>query len=236
MAIRIYLNEFKLRLNYFLLTWLTNGFVFYYYSKEILELLLNPLNVYGEVNRIVFMSLDEGFFGYIKVYLFISFLLSLPSLFFQVLFFILPGLYRFEVNNILKFFSLTCLLSFLILFFIYFYLVPHIWHFFSSFQFEMTSNFSLDFEPKFNSYLSFIFNLFTVSIFLIVFIFVLILLILFEFISLNILLLNRKYIFFAFLLLSTLISPPDIISQVFLTILLSLLFEAILFIVLIIKF
>ena len=52
MALRIYLNEFKLRFNYFLLTWLTNGFVFYYYSKEILELLLNPLNVYGEVNRL----------------------------------------------------------------------------------------------------------------------------------------------------------------------------------------
>ena len=48
----------------------------------------NPLNFYGEVHRIVFMSLDEGFFGYIQVYLLISFLLALPSLFLHTFFFI----------------------------------------------------------------------------------------------------------------------------------------------------
>ena len=233
MVLYTYLNELKLRLVYFFFTWFINSIVLYLYSWEILEILLNPLNFYGEVHRIVFMSLDEGFFGYIQVYLLISFLLALPSLFLHTFFFIWPGLYLVEAWNILKLFSLTCLLSFTILSFVYFYLVPTVWYFFSSFEFEIAYNFSLDFEPKFSSYLSFIFSLFIVSIFLIISFFFFIIFLFCNFISVKMLLLNRRYVFFAFLLISTVISPPDVFSQCILTVLLFVLFEITLFVFLI---
>ena len=74
-----------------------------------------------------------------------------------------------------------------------------------------------------------------VSILLIMSLFVFLVLILSDLISLKMLLLHRKYVFFVLLLISTIISPPDIISQCILTVFLFMLFELTLFIVLITK-
>lgn len=77
----------------------------FYYARPIFGVLMRPLLMAmpeGE-RQVIFTSLPEPFFTYLKVGLAGGVLLALPVLFYQIWVFISPGLYRGERRHIIPF-------------------------------------------------------------------------------------------------------------------------------------
>jgi len=81
------------------------GFVIsYFFSEKIFQLLIEPLRaVLPEGDHLIFTSLPEMFFTYLKVALVTGVLLAAPFLFYELWMFVAPGLYRNEKKLVVPF-------------------------------------------------------------------------------------------------------------------------------------
>lgn len=76
----------------------------YYYSKEIFDILMQPIiNNLPEGSSLIFTRPAEGFITYLKVAVFSAFFFSLPFILFQFWSFISPALYKKEKKIVLPF-------------------------------------------------------------------------------------------------------------------------------------
>jgi len=203
----------------------------YFFSKEIYHFLLKPFIEVSQNNqnrKLIYTSPTEAFMTYLKLSFYSSLFFSFPIFFTEFYLFLSPALYKKEKKNILftLFFS-----SFLFLFgaiFCYFFILPMALKFFSSFENLSSINDStlpILLETKISDYLNFTINL--LFGFGIAFLSPILLLFLIKggYVKVKDLRSKRRYWIVIIFILSAILTPPDILSQISLAILLIILFE-----------
>jgi sec-independent protein translocase protein TatC len=213
-----FLIEIRNRIFLILLTWFSVVIVSYLYKETLLFVFVKPsLNLF-EKNSLyfIFTNLTEIFSTYLRLSYFLGNQIVLFFTFYHVLIFLTPGLYYFEYKNVTSLFSLSFLFWIISIIILNLMILPFSWQFFLSFQNSInhpTLNFY--FEAKINEYFNFYTTIYYIcsvnfQIFVLLFVFL-------DYIKGNLLLIKtfRKLIYFAFFLIATVITPPDIFSQLF---------------------
>lgn len=132
-----HLNELRRRLMVVMAVMLVGTGVCYVFVEEIYGFLVQPLaSAMGDegTNRLIYTSLTEAFFTYIKVAFFAGVFLTFPLLAMQIWKFVAPGLYKNERKAFLPFLIATPILFFLGGACVYYVIMPLAWPFFLSFQ------------------------------------------------------------------------------------------------------
>ena len=229
-----YYLELKNRFILLGFTWFSVLTICYLYKEIILFILINSSNYFNSLTTepyFIFTNVSEIFYVYLELIFFISNQIVMLMFFYHTLMFLSLGLYKFEFIKLrfaFQFFLLTWVIS---IFLLYKFLIPYSWAFFLSFQQDenATQSISFFFEAKIVEY----FNYFTSSYY--------VCLINCQFLALLTLLLTniseklnkiktfRKLFYFVFVVFSTLTTPPDIISQVILSVTLILVYEILIF-------
>jgi sec-independent protein translocase protein TatC len=177
----------------------------------------------------IFTSITELFLIHVALSLSIAKQLAYFVGIYHLICFLAPGLYRTEFSYLKHLFLIGLLLTILCWNFFNKILVPLVSLFFLSFQDKTTAGINFYFEAKIYEYLKFIteiyfncFISFQLCVFLILFT---------NYISNNIKLLKiiRKFFYVLILVLSTLTTPPDVFSQMFLFWVLLIGFETLIF-------
>jgi len=231
MTIGSHFNELRSRAMICILFYIVIFVLCYLFSKEIYHFLLKPFIEVSQNNqnrKLIYTSPTEAFTTYLKLSFYSSLFFSFPIFFAELYLFLSPALYKNEKKNILLtiFFS-----SFLFLFgaiFCYFFILPMALKFFSSFENLSSvddSTLPILFETKISDYLNFTINL--LFGFGIAFLSPILLLFLIKggYVKVKDLRSKRRYWIVIIFILSAILTPPDILSQISLAILLIILFE-----------
>lgn len=201
--------------------------VIYYYKTFLLILILisNPTLSNEILNYLIFTSITELFIIYFILNFFFTCQILYFIIFYQFLCFLASGLYLKEYNYFKFIFTTSVLLNIFSGYFFHAKLIPILSDFFLSFQKYSMKGINFYFEAKIYDYLIFYKDL-NFSCFL-SFQSILFLILLSNFISNNLIILKdiRKFLFIILLFLATIVTPPDIFSQIFLFITLVLGFE-----------
>lgn len=228
-----YYLELKNRFLLLSLTWLSTILVSYYYKEVLLFICIKPsiCNNNSVIFYFIFTDIKEVFSVYIKLIFFLGNQVFIFYLIFHILSFVALGLYKFEYLYLksvfyrFQFFWLFALIIFNKVIF------PVSFNFFLSFQL-LTSLQSLNFhfEAKLNEYLNFYIMFYYICMFycqILVF-----LVFFFDYINTNLKLIKRyrKVFYYLFVFFSTLVTPPDIVSQILFSICLICIYEILIFI------
>ena len=202
-----HLTELRNRIIYILGTILVVFAGAYYFSGELLKLMQRPI----ADQKLVFLSPTEAFFAHVKVSFFGSVFLSLPVILFQIWRFCAPGLMDREKRYIVPFVFFSTLSFIVGALFCYFLILPYGLAFLLSFGAEsLTPQISIGFYLSFAFKLIFTFGLvFEVPV-------VTIVLVQLGIITPDFLSKNRGYVIVGAFALSALLTPPDVVTQVFL--------------------
>lgn len=218
MAIVDHLIELRRRLLYSVFAFFSAFLVCYYFSEEIFAFLIRPLAEAlkdKEGRRLIYTGLAEAFFTYLKVAFFSAAFLSFPIVANQLWIFIAPGLYSQEKRVALPFLLATPILFFLGAAFAYYIIIPPAWQFFLNFETHGTSEtLPIQLEARVGEYLSIIMRL--IMAFGICFQLPILLFLLARVGILQYQMLEkyRKYSFIMILVVSALLTPPDVLSMV----------------------
>lgn len=229
-----YYIEIKNRLLLLSVTWFSAVFVSYHYKEFLLFIIIQPImNCYNKKDfftYFIFTNVTEIFSVFIHVVMFFSNQVLILYFSYHLLVFISPGLFKTEYYTIKFLFKISAFLFCLLIIFFNLFLLPLSWDFFISFQeFVSMKSIVLHFEAKLNEYVSFYLRFYLICIFyclMIVFcIFFL------NQIKSDLQILNkfRKSFYVLFMVISTLLTPPDIFSQLSVTILIIFCYECIVF-------
>ena len=203
--------------------------VSYYFSDQLIYLLVNNLLNKNMLKYFIFTNITEIFITNIFIAIFISVFLSLPLVLLLICFFLSKGLYKYENFFFLKFYILCIVFNFLIIKLIFIQIIPHIWSFLLDLNFSNLYIFPIYFEPKINKYFDFIFSSFIYIFLIFNYFFIFFFSIFFNILKINIVTTFRKFFHLKILLVSALITPPDILNFLGLYILLLFLFEIIIY-------
>lgn len=218
-----YLLEIRNKFTLLIITLFSTLLVCYWYKDVLLFLVtqmhLNDVNLY-----FIFTDVTELFLVYFRLVFFFSIQIATWYLFYHLLSFLSTALYFYEFKFIsfllgsgTFFWFFSSLLSSYIL-------IPFGWNFFLSFQLQQ----GFYFEARLNEYFNFYSNVYFLCL-----IYCQLLTLLFLFLA-NIqqnysyIKKYRKLYYYTFLIFSTLVTPPDLISQILTTLLITLVYEVIL--------
>ncbi|MBI2707791.1 MAG: twin-arginine translocase subunit TatC [Proteobacteria bacterium] len=224
-----HLIELRLRLIYAFLALSAGVVVSYPFSSLVFQFLTEPLwHAMGEEEgrRLIYTGLTEAFLTYLKVSFFSGFIISFPFILWQAWLFVGPGLYENEKKTFWPVLMASPLLFLMGASLAYYGVCPWAWKFFLSFEMPPSSHgLSLQLEARMSEYLSLILKL--ILAFGLCFQLPLVLLSLSKIgvVSLESLKRNRKYAFLIIVVISAIITPPDIISPLSLIIPLYTLYE-----------
>lgn len=190
------------------------------YVREILNFLVSPLKEFIGTGSLVYLKLTDGFFLFFKTSLIFAIVFASPVIVYQIFMFMAPGLFEYE-KRLLKIFIAIGFLSFFTGFaFLYKVVLPVFLNFFSKFIFDFYEiypniNDYLDFVLKFNFYAGILFTV-PFSIFLLVH---------FKIMELKKLIELRKAFIILSFIISAVITPPDILSQILVSVIIIILYE-----------
>lgn len=215
-----HLDELRHRL---IISVVTIGIAFavsYAFSQQILILLQRPMPT-----RLVFIAPTEAFFVNLKVAFYAGLFLSVPLLLFQVWKFVAPGLYEHERKYSYPFLIISTVLFLIGGLFAYLVILPITLHFLISQGGELwTPNITL------SNYLSFCMRLLLAAGLIFEFPVLMYFLAKIGVVTPEFLVKNRKYAILAAFIISAVLTPPDIFSQILLAVPLFLLFELSIFV------
>ena len=210
-----HLIELRQRLLYSLVGLILTFFVTYYFAEEIFGFLVAPLaDQLGTGRRMIYTSLTETFFTYIKVAFFAAMFLSFPIIANQFYKFVAPGLYSNERGAFLPYLIASPVLFFLGGAMLYYFIMPLAWSFLLSFESAgVAGGLPIELEAKVGEYLSLVMKLiFAFGIF-------------FQMpvaitlcaraglVTAATLTKRRKYAVVILFVLAAVLTPPDVISQ-----------------------
>tara|TARA_Y100000590_G_scaffold257388_2_gene289076 strand:+ start:2310 stop:3068 length:759 start_codon:yes stop_codon:yes gene_type:complete len=229
-----HLIELRNRVIYFFLFFIFSFFFSYLFVEDIFSFVTKPIIEsisYKENNRLIYTGLAEAFFSYLKLSLITALIISSPFLIYQIWAFVAPGLLNKEKKIIFPFIFLVPIMFISGFIFLYYFVIPIAWDFFTAFDTSGSEkNFRLELEPKINEYISLTVKLafaFGLAFQLPTAIFLLTIL---GITSPRDLEKKRRYVIVIIFLVSALITPPDIISQIGLAIPIILIYEISIFI------
>lgn len=225
-----YMQEIRNRLIYSLFSIILTFSTVYFHSEKFLYLLTKSFILLDFPNHrgFIFTDMTEALFTYFYMSFVITFLFSLPFLIYNIIGFLKPSFYEFDFSKIIKeiiFFFLFNTLSFWIFFCL---IIPKVCLFFINFE-QKNGAILLFLEARISSFLSFFLHFISLNFLLTFLMFFAILGIKKDYISFSAIKSLRQKFFFLSLLLSAVLSPPDIISQLSLTFLILLMYEILYF-------
>ena len=224
-----HLAELKRRLIIALLVFIAATIACYFAASDIYEFLVRPLAAAlpdPEHRRLIYTGLTEAFVAYLKLALFAGFFVSFPVIAAQLYLFLAPGLYHKERRALIPYLVAAPTLFLAGAAFAYYFVFPAAWKFFVSFESLGTiGGLPIQLETKGSDYLSIVMQLmmaFGLSFQLPV---VLVLLVRAGVLSLEQLRRGRRYAIVAIVTVAAFITPPDIFSQIALSVPLYVLYE-----------
>lgn len=226
MKIKVYMKEIQYRLFFTSFTIVVNAVVIYCFKEQLVFLLGQHQNT--DFPHFITTNLPEVFLCFIKLSFFLGFYFSFPIIVSQSWFFLSPALYKYEYNLTKNFLLISLTLFVIGNFFLYKIILPYCWKFFSAFELNYESNgVSLQLETRLHDYLNFFIQLLyslnlTTNFCLFLSFF------LFRFPAKTLTKL-RKIIYFLCFFVATLLTPPDIFSQIFVGLILITLYEFFMF-------
>jgi sec-independent protein translocase protein TatC len=192
----------------------------YAFSQQILLLLQRPMPA-----RLVFIAPTEAFFVNLKVAFYAGLFLSVPLILFQVWKFVAPGLYEHERRYSYPFLIISTILFLVGAVFAYIVLLPITLHFLIAQGGELWKpNITL------SNYLAFCMRLILAAGLVFEFPVLMYFLAKVGVVTPEFLVKNRKYAVLAAFIISAVLTPPDVFSQILLAVPLFLLFEASIFV------
>lgn len=223
--------EIRNRLILIFITGLSMFFIIYYYKSYLLSLILLTNNVFSmEISDyFIFTSITEIFLVYLQLDFFFTTKIFYFIILYHVISFLSYGLYKIEYNYFKFIFFVSIFLGLFSILFCNIILIPILLNFFLSFKNYSLQNINFYFEAKIIDYFQFYFNTQTSSffgfqccVFLILFS---------NYLSNHIKFLKnfRKLLYLILLCFSTLVTPPDVFSQLFLFFNLLVGFEVLIF-------
>lgn len=194
--------------------------ILYFFAKDLLSNMDTP--------KFFFTNILEIFWMYLEISLYVSFFWSLPFFIINYLVFFLNGFYQHEWIESLKVYGIFFLCYLFYFFFIFNYILPTFLNFFLLFE---NSNwyFPLYFEARFEDYfLGFLRMFFRLFLILNCPFFIFLIFKQFNF-SYNKNIFNKKMVWLYFLIISLIISPPEIIIQIIIYLTFIIIYEFFLF-------
>ena len=228
--------ELRKRIFFVIFFFVTFFCISYFFAENIYQFLLQPfaeISLTHQNHKLIYTSPTEAFATYIKLSFYTSLFFSFPIFSAQVYLFLSPALYKNEKKNILKIFFSTMFLFLFGAIFAYYFILPLALKFFASFEtqgFSELQKFPIQLEIKISEYLNFILNL--IFGFGVAFIspILLIFLIKIGLLSIDDLRKKRRYWIVFIFIIAAVLTPPDVLSQLSLAILMILLFEIVILI------
>jgi len=194
----------------------------YIFAKEIFQLLMIPLiKVLPAGASMIFTSLPEAFFTYLKVALLAGIFVASPVVLYQIWLFVAPALYSHEKKYAIPFVIFSTFLFVGGAAFGYFVVFPFGFKFFMSFATDFIQP-----APKLKEYLSFCSMLlltFGLVFELPLFIFFLAKL---GVVDARMLSRNRRYVILGIFIIAAILTPPDVVTQLMMAGPLLVLYEA----------
>ncbi len=199
-------------------------FCCYYFKQSIIEYITYPLCALLNDNVIIYTNLTEAFLVYIKVPALTGVIISMPYIAYQIFLFARSGLTSKEraIFRIICFF--IPILSWLGAIFVIYIIMPCAWSFFLSYQGEI-NKINFVFRAKIGEYVSLTISL--IFAFIIAFQVPIVTLLahIFKICSISDLRRYRRYVILVSFIVAAVITPPDILSQIFLALTMILLYE-----------
>ncbi len=224
-----HLRELKIRIIYSLAAFFIATVICYNFAAEIYGFLVRPLAeafVSPEHRRLIYTNLIEAFMTYLKLAVFAGFFLSFPVIATQIYLFLAPGLYKNERRALVPYLIAAPSLFITGAAFVYYLIFPAAWRFFLGFETSgLNGGLPIQLEAKVSDYLSLSMHLmvaFGLSFQLPV---VLVLLVRSGMVDIDTLKKGRRYAIVLIVGLATFITPPDIFSQIALSVPLYMLYE-----------
>jgi len=198
------------------------GFAIAYCFKEkLFEILTRPLiRVMEQGDTLIFTGIPEAFFTYLKISLLTGIFLAIPVIMYQFWMFLAPGLYKNERRLLLPIAIVSSIFFVGGALFGYFIVFPYGFKFLLGFATE-----TLRPLPSMREYLSFATKLLLAFGFVFELPLVLTCMARLGLVSVSFLKKNRKYALLLFFVGSALLTPPDVVTQVMMSIPLMLLYE-----------
>lgn len=191
----------------FTIAYLNKGILLFLCIKPILHL-FKENSFY-----LIATSLTDIFSAYLSMSYLVSFQFTFFFVLYQIHMFVVPSLYLFEIRQLNFFIFLSFMLWVINLVVLNYVIVPTVWHFFASFQDFSINALNIFLEVRITEYLSFYIFIYWVIMLigLIFLIFSIITNLLKE--KLVFIKATRKPFYLFFLVIATLLTPPDVISQ-----------------------
>ncbi|MDX8394315.1 MAG: twin-arginine translocase subunit TatC [Mariprofundales bacterium] len=216
-----HLKELKKRLSIAVLAYLMGVFVLMNFAQHIYAFIAEPLrSALPDGSHMIFIGAPDVFFTYLKVTLVVSLFATAPITLYQLWRFITPALYQQERRIFAGYFISSLFLLLAGAAFAYYAVFPLVFQFFMGF-----STPDLQAFPDVREYFSFALKLlfafglsFQIPI-------VLMLLSRLQLIDPNKLAKQRRFVILWIFICAALLTPPDVISQIFLAVPMLLLFE-----------
>nr|AEP40972.1 SecY [Phytophthora frigida] len=221
------LHLFELKYNFFiiLITFFYLFLISYYFSDQLIYLLVNNLLHKNMLKYFIFTNITEIFITNIAISIFISTFLTIQLSILLIWFFLIKGLYKFENLLFIKFYILFIIFNLFIINFIFTNIIPYIWNFLLNLNFSNLYILTIYFEPKINLYFNFIFSSFFYIFIIFIYFFIFFFLIFNNILQIKIIINLRKFFYLKIILLSALITPPDILNFLFIYIFIIFIFE-----------
>ena len=227
-----YYLEIKNRIVLLLFTWVSLLIICYHFKEPLLFAFLSSNKYYDNIPYFIFTNVDEVFYVYLSLIFFIANQITFVIALYHGLMFLTLGLYHSEykqLKSVMKIFVITWLCSVILLKKV---VMPFSWSFFLSFQ-ETDSHLqpaSFFFEARILEYFNYFTNFYYLCVANC------------QLLALSILFLNnisekagtiktfRKLFYLVFILFSTITTPPDIFSQIFMSFNLIIIYELLIFV------
>ena len=221
--------EIKWRIQYILIGILSNILICYYYKNNFINICLQPLKTnmgnggmtveWGDI--LISTSIPEVFIVTLVTIMKYSLIIIIPIVYYNILVYMKSGLYQNEYKE----FKQILFISFIFYIFGIVITCAYILPFGLTFFINEIINMHIVFTPQLSTYIGFIGNILLYA------------LIAFQVPVFFVTIVNigshltpsrkpyKKYIYFTFILISTIVTPPDVFSQIFLSTIFIIVFE-----------
>nr|YP_010616491.1 Sec-independent transporter protein [Peronosclerospora sorghi]WAU47940.1 Sec-independent transporter protein [Peronosclerospora sorghi] len=233
--LQLHLLELKYNFFILLISFIYLFLVSYYFSDQLIYLLVNNLINKNMLKYFIFTNITEIFITNMFISIFISLFIIIQLIILLIWFFLVEGLYQFENFFFLKYYFLYLFFNLFIIKLIFINIIPNIWTFFLNLKFSNSYLLIIYFEPKINNYFNFIFSSFIYIFIIFIYFFFFFLFIFNEFLKIKIIINFRKFFYLKIILLNTLITSSDIINLLCFFLLFILIFEIFIYILIYLK-
>jgi sec-independent protein translocase protein TatC len=216
-----HLEELRKRLIHCFIAVLIGFGISYGFKEKLFEILIHPLmQVMEEGDTLIFTGIPEAFFTLLKVSLLSGIMLAIPVIMYEFWMFVAPGLYKNERKFMLPIVIISSLFFIGGALFGYFIVFPFGFKFLLGFATDTIRPF-----PSMKEYLGFSAKLLLAFGFVFELPLVITFLARIGLVTVDFLKANRKYAVLIFFIGSAILTPPDVVTQVMMSVPLMILYE-----------